>query len=383
MAGRLEWPVGRPKAFALFAHCFTCSKDIAAATRISRALASDGIATLRFDFTGLGNSAGDFENTNFSSNVEDLVCAADWLRKEHRAPQLLVGHSLGGAAVLKASRQIPECRVVVPIAAPSDPKHVGQLFLDQHERIHQQGEAPVSIAGRSFVIKKHFLEDLEKHDLASEVSELKRALMILHSPTDNIVSIDHAARIYSAAKHPKSFVSLDGADHLLSRAVDAEFVASLIVTWADRFLDSRSPEDSQPTDEDADVVVRIGSEKYPTQVEASGHRILVDEPVSQGGQDSGATPTQVALGALGSCTAITLRMYADRKQWPLRAVVVRLRFEDDSEGQRRIVREIELRGPLDATQRDRCLEIAEKCPVHRLLSSGISIASTIVDFQLD
>lgn len=377
LAGRLERPWGAIRAYALFAHCFTCSKDIAAASRISRALAADGIATLRFDFTGLGSSDGDFANTNFSSNVEDLVSAADWMRENYEAPQLLVGHSLGGAAVLKAARLIPESKVVVPIAAPSDPKHVGHHFADHHETILREGAASVSIAGRPFTIKRHFLEDLETHDLADEVGDLDRALLIMHAPTDDIVSIEHAARLYEMAKHPKSYVSLDGADHLLSDARDAEFVASMITTWADRFIDGKKPTPAEnPSDE---VVVRIAGERYPTLIEASGRRLPVDEPESLGGKNTGPTPMEIALGSLGSCTAITLRMYADRKKWPLFAVVVRLKRVEGEGAKKAIEREIELRGPLDDAQRARLLEIAERCPVHRLMAEETTVRSQLVD----
>ncbi len=237
LAATLEEPDGGDEStFALFAHCFTCSKDIAVASRISRGLVEEGIGVVRFDFTGLGNSEGDFSNTNFSSNVEDLVAAADHLRERYRAPRLLVGHSLGGAAVLVAAARIAECRAVATIGAPSDVGHVSHLFAENLDQIEERGEATVDLAGRRFKIKKQFLDDIGQQRLEQKVHDLRRALLIFHSPFDSIVSIDHAARLFKAVLHPKSFVSLDDADHLLGRPEDSLYVSRVLAAWASRFL---------------------------------------------------------------------------------------------------------------------------------------------------
>lgn len=386
LAALLEHPDGEPRAYALFAHCFTCSKDIFAAARIGASLADAGIAVLRFDFTGLGASEGEFANTNFSSNVDDLLRAADYLRGAHQAPSILIGHSLGGAAVLAAAGRIAEAKAVATIAAPSGPGHVAHLLVDARSEIEAKGEAEVVLAGRSFRIRKQFLDDIESHRLADVIKGLKRALLIFHAPRDMVVGIDNAAEIFQAARHPKSFVSLDGADHLLTRREDARYVASVLAAWATRYVSGLAPSEEKHAGLEAGrVVVReTGNGSFQQEIFAGRHRLIADEPVSVGGTDTGPGPYDLLLAALGACTSMTVRMYADRKALPLDRVSVSLTHdkvhaEDCADCETRegridvIEREIDLAGDLDDATRARLIEIAEKCPVHRTLHSEIKI----------
>ncbi|MDE2727210.1 MAG: alpha/beta fold hydrolase [Gemmatimonadota bacterium] len=391
LAARLSLPPdGRPVAYALFAHCFTCNRNLNAVRRISQEMSDHGMAVLQFDFTGLGDSEGDFSDTGFASNVDDLVAAARYLASRHEAPRVLIGHSLGGAAVLKAAASIPSCKAVVTIGAPADPKHVAHLIGDARETIEQAGQATVTLAGRSFLIKKQFLEDLEETGMEETIRGLRRALLVCHSPIDQTVGIENAAWIFQAAMHPKSFLSLDKADHLLSNEADAFYVGRAAAAWATRYLDVPAVADGDPDAAGSQVVVRTGREHYYTEVVASGHRMTVDEPVSVGGTDRGGTPYDLLLGALGSCTSITLRMYADRKSWPLEEIVVRLSHAkihashcetcETAEGKvDRIEREIELIGDLSGEQQARLLEIADRCPVHRTLHSEILVETRLYD----
>ena len=391
LAARLSLPPdGRPVAYALFAHCFTCNRNLNAVRRISQEMSDHGLAVLQFDFTGLGDSEGDFSDTGFSSNVDDLVAAARYLEAHHEAPQVLIGHSLGGAAVLKAAGSIPSCNAVVTIGAPADPQHVAHLIADARETIERTGQATVTLAGRSFLIKKQFLDDLEETRMEETIRGLRRALLVCHSPIDQTVGIENAARIFQAALHPKSFLSLDKADHLLSNQADAFYVGRAAAAWATRYLDLPGADDETADAGDSQVVVRTGREHYYTEVVASGHRLTVDEPESVGGTDRGGTPYDLLLGALGSCTSITLRMYADRKSWPLEEIVVRLSHAkihashcetcETTEGKvDRIERQIELIGDLSDEQRARLLEIADRCPVHRTLHSEILVETRLYE----
>ncbi|MDJ0738788.1 MAG: bifunctional alpha/beta hydrolase/OsmC family protein [Gammaproteobacteria bacterium] len=397
LAGLLEMPppgvtVAR---YALFAHCFTCGKDIAAASRISRAMAARGIAVLRFDFTGLGNSDGDFANTNFSSNVADLLAAARALEQQHQAPALLIGHSLGGAAVLAAAPQLPSVRAVATIGAPATADHVKHLFSTAHGELQAAGEAEVQIGSRSFRIKRQLLADLEQYADASHLRDLGRALLVFHSPVDRIVSIDEAARIYQAARHPKSFISLDDADHLLSRRDDAEYVAETLVAWAGRYLelDRHGFErnyGTAPDVADGEVLITELDKKFLRGTFTSRHQGLSDEPLSFGGKDLGPSPYDLLLMALGACTSMTLRMYANHKALDLQDIEVRLRHErvhaedcadceSDSAKIERISRVLTLRGGLSAAQRERLLQIADRCPVHRTLEGEPQIVTMLDD----
>lgn len=386
LAATLDLPDSEPVAYALFAHCFTCGKDVLAARRIATGLTGRGIAVLRFDFTGLGASEGEFANSTFSSNIADLVLAADHLRQTRKAPALLIGHSLGGAAVLAAAARIPEAEAVVTIAAPSDPAHVTRLFADHVTDIHEQGAVEVSLAGRPFPISRQFLDDIAEHNLTEQIANLRRALLVLHSPTDDIVGIDNATRIFVAAKHPKSFISLAGADHLLSEKRDTGYVAEVIASWAQRYLEPR-PASAAENPESRDVVVReTGRGKFQQTVTVGPHRLKADEPIPVGGDDTGPGPYDYLLAALGACTSMTLRLYAERKALPLDRVTVRLRHskihaKDCAECETKtgtldqIEREIAMEGTLDPDQRQKLIDIADKCPVHRTLTSEVRITT--------
>jgi uncharacterized OsmC-like protein/alpha-beta hydrolase superfamily lysophospholipase len=388
LAALLDQPAVTPQAFALFAHCFTCGKDIRAARRIAEGLTARGIAVLRFDFTGIGASEGEFANTNFSSNVADLVAAADHLRKVEQAPALLIGHSLGGAAVLAAAGEVPEARAVVTIAAPADPSHVTGLLKNRIPEIRAQGEVEVTLAGRPFRIRREFLDDVSGQRLDQKIATLRKSLLVLHAPGDDIVGIDNASHIFLAAKHPKSFVSLADADHLLSKPRDAAYVADVIAAWAGRYLDMEAASEAAAVEPRPVVVTETGMGKFQQTIRAGRHTLIADEPVKAGGLDTGPGPYDLLLAALGACTSMTLRLYADRKQLPLERTSVklthtRIHAEDcetceTKEGLLdRIDKEITVEGPLDADARARLLEIAEKCPVNRTLKSEIDIRGSI------
>ena len=386
LSASLEMPVGgNPTAYAIFAHCFTCSKNLSAVVNISRALNLRKIAVLRFDFTGLGESDGDFSDTNFSSNVEDLQSAYDFLARDYQAPKIIIGHSLGGAAVLAAAGAMKSVRAVVTIGAPADPPHVKNLFKESIAEIKESGEATVSIGGRPFKVKEQFLNDLEKSDLSERLSRLNKALLILHSPQDQIVGVENARKIYEGARHPKSFVTLDGADHLLSNKPDSLYVGDIVSSWATRYLDL---EDDPGLSTDRQVVTRTGDDGFTTEVKTGNHSFLADEPSSVGGKDLGPTPYDLLIAALGACTSMTLRMYADRKGWPLEEVRVHLdhnkiheqdceNCENENAKIDQIDREIELFGNLDDEQKQKLLEIADKCPVHRTLHGEIRVITRL------
>ena len=384
LAARLDLPLGAPDAYALFAHCFTCGKNNLAAKRISERLAETGIAVLCFDFTGLGASEGEFANTNFSSNIADLIAAANHLRMTHAAPSILIGHSLGGAAMLAAAGDIPEARAVVTIAAPSDPGHVTGLFKEHIESIRAQGEVEVSLAGRPFRIRREFLDDVAEARLDRNIPNLRKALLVFHSPTDDTVGIENASHIFGAAKHPKSFVSLAGADHLLSAKTDAVYVANVIATWAERYIEKLPAAIAAESEPNVVMVRETGEGKFQQEILSGPHRLLADEPEKVGGNNSGLGPYDLLLAGLGACTSMTMRLYADRKKLPLERVTVRLTHSkeyaadcEDCETREgmldRIDRKITIEGALDADQRKRLMEIADKCPVHRTLESEIDI----------
>lgn len=392
LSAALELPDGEPAAFALFAHCFTCGKDTLAAKRISVALAAKGIAVLRFDFTGLGSSEGDFANSTFSSNVADLVHAADHLRNAHKAPSILIGHSLGGAAILAVAGKIPEAKAVVTIAAPSDPAHVTDLFKEHIDDIRTQGEVEVSLAGRPFRIKREFLDDIAEHELMKDIAGLHKALLVMHSPVDDTVGIDNATKLFVAARHPKSFVSLDHADHLLTKPADALYAADVIAAWASRYVDTAKPAKAMDLPEAPRQVVvqETRKSKFNQIITVGPHRLIADEPVAAGGEDAGPGPYDFLLAGLGACTSMTMRLYADRKSLPLDRVTVTLKHSkiyakdcaecDTREGMLdQIERDIAMDGALDAEQRKKLMDIADKCPVHRTLTSEIRIVTKAVE----
>ncbi len=391
LAGRLDRPRGPVVAYALFAHCFTCSKDIFAASRIAKGLAERGIATLRFDFTGLGQSEGDFANETFSSNVEDLVAAADHMRLALEAPKILIGHSLGGAAVLAAAGQIDEVKAIATIGAPADPGHVAHLFAEHINTIEADGEATVTLAGRSFTVKKSFIDDIAQQKQKERIATLKKALLVMHSPIDAIVGIENASAIFTAAKHPKSFISLDNADHLITRHEDAVYTADVLAAWAGRWAGRQRAELPEGGPAEGTVTVSDSPGYKFRQVMAAGqHPLIADEPESFGGDDSGPTPYDFLLAGLGACTSMTIRMYADHKGIPLEGLRIMLEHEkvhakdcDACETGTakldKISRKIFLAGDLSSEQREKIKAIADKCPVHRTLQSKVWVATELVD----
>lgn len=380
LVGRLERPSGPARATALFAHCFTCGKDIFAARRISRRLAAMGIAVLRFDFTGLGHSDGEFANSGFSGNVEDLLAAGHALTEKGMAPGLLVGHSLGGAAVIAAAGQMPSVKAVAVIGAPADPAHVTQHFDHVEDQIHAEGHAPVTLAGRDFTISRRFLRDLRSSTLTDHLRHLHRALLILHAPTDAVVGIENASALFTAARHPKSFVTLDGADHLLTNPQDADYAANTIAIWAERYVDMPDAKVESNAPEGVTRVSEADPNGFLQDVHMGQHHLKADEPVGFGGTDLGPSPYQFLAAALGTCTAMTIRMYARRKAWPLDRVDVDVSHEkqhatdcNDCDKIDEFTRIITLTGALDQDQRSRLLEIADKCPVHKTLEAEATI----------
>ncbi|MFL5332716.1 MAG: alpha/beta fold hydrolase [Geminicoccaceae bacterium] len=390
LAGLLQLPDGDPVACALFAHCFTCGRDVKAAAQLAKSLAELGIATLRFDFAGLGASGGDFARTSFGSNITDLVAATDALRESHEAPRLLIGHSLGGAAILAAAPLIPESVAVATIGAPFDTAHALHLFGDALPAIERDGEAPVEIAGRRFTIGRDLVRDLQGQDHESRIKELHRALLVMHAPGDAVVGIENASRIFAAARHPKSFVSLDTADHLLSRREDAAYAARVLAAWASRWVASGAAAPAMTEAEPGLVLVEeTGRGGFQQQVTMGRHRLIADEPESVGGMDSGPGPYDLLLAAVGTCSSMTVRLYAERKGWPLERVAVRLRHarihasdcaDCETKGDARvdtIERRLTLQGPLDGEQRAQLVEIAGRCPVHRTLESEVKIRTVL------
>ncbi|GGW21886.1 bifunctional alpha/beta hydrolase/OsmC family protein [Arenibacter certesii] len=388
LVGRLALPANQqPHNFVLFAHCFTCNKNFPAIRNISRALTTEGFGVLRFDFTGLGESEGEFADTNFSGNVGDLVEAANYLKEHYSSPSLIIGHSLGGAAAILASEEISSIKAIATIGAPSDPKHVTHIFKDKLETIENTGVAEVNVGGRSFTVKNQFLNDLRSQSLKERIKNNRKALLILHSPQDTVVGINNSKEIYQAAHHPKSFVSLDGADHLLSNVEDGKYTGNLIAAWAKRYLDFPK---SAPLDTDHQVVASLDkNDGFTTEMKIGNHYITADEPISFGGNDFGPSPYELVSAGLSACTAMTIQMYTKRKKWPLENVQVHTSYkkvhakdcencESDNSKIDTFEREIKLVGTLAAPQIAKILEIADKCPVHRTLETKIHISTKIV-----
>ncbi len=396
LAASLETPEnGEPAAYALLAHCFTCGNNLRASRYMSEGLVRKGYGVLRFDFTGIGSSEGDFSNTNFTSNTEDIVKAADYMRRELRAPSILAGHSLGGTAVLAAAKNIPEAQAVATIGAPIDPEHVCRLFSEDLETIRTQGEAEVTLEGRSFRIKKQFLQDVENTVVENTIGSMNKALLIFHSAADKTVHIDNARKIYEAAMHPKSFISLDEADHLLSNKEDALYVSEVLAAWASRYMQVNVNENGATSGsgntayEDGVSVVETGESLFTQSIMTGIHIMAADEPLKMGGMDKGPSPYEYLLAALGACTSMTLRLYARRKGISLKRVKVFLRHgkvhaEDCADCETKhgmidlIDREIVLEGELSDEQRRRMMQIADRCPVHRTLTSEVKVKSKLI-----
>ncbi len=392
LSGLLALPDSAPRAYALFAHCFTCSKNLKAATHIAQALTDSGIAVLRFDFTGLGQSEGDFSDTNFSSNVSDLLAAVRFLDEQHRAPAILLGHSLGGTAILQAAAEVPSAVAVATLGSPSDPGHVRHLLSGAGEMLHEQGIAEVNLGGRPFTIKRQFLDDLERHELPFAVKSLRKALLIMHSPLDDIVEIDNASALFSNALHPKSFISLDKADHLLSRQADSLYAGRVLAAWASRYLESDAAETTSDAPEtgDYETAARTHISGFRTELVAGGYPLVADEPASVGGSGAGPSPYDLLSAALAACTSMTLKMYAAHKKLDLESATVRVRHgkihakdcEDCESAEGRIdqfERELLLEGTLSAAERQRMLEIADRCPVHRTLHGEVKVRTVLGD----
>jgi putative redox protein len=382
LSGKLFLPLDeKPRFFAVFAHCFTCSKNLKAVNNISNTLSQLGVAVLSFDFTGLGNSEGEFSDTHFSSNVADLSAAYDYLKEDYEAPKLFIGHSLGGTAVLFAAEQLEEVTAIVTIGAPSNPDHVKKLFEGDIETIKKEGIAKVNIGGRSFNLKKDFIDDLENKDLSRVISGMRKAFLFLHSPQDRIVDISNAASLYQNAHHPKSFISLDGADHLLSEERESRYVGELISSWSKKYLPEEKPEHDIKGHQ---VKVRLFGDGYTSEIKTPHHHLLADEPAEVGGDNLGPTPYDLLMASLGACTAMTLKMYADRKGWDLKQINVYLdhdkvhkedseEFDKKSSKISRFTRSLEIEGDLEDDIKAKLLEIADKCPVHKTLHDEIII----------
>lgn len=388
LSGHLELPFNQdPHNFVLFAHCFTCNKNFFAVKNISRTMAKNGYGVLRFDFTGLGQSEGEFSESNFSGNIQDLLAAAAYLEENHKAPSLLIGHSLGGAAVLFAAKQLESVKAVTTIAAPSTTAHVQHLIQDSVAEIEKNGEAKVNIGGRGFKIKKQFLDDIDQHKLTSYLSNFKKALLIMHSPQDEIVNIKNAEELYIEARHPKSFVSLDGAEHLLAGKKDAIYAAKVIASWASRYLEIPRKEIPETK---ADVVAGLEKDDgFTTSMKAGNHSFLADEPTKAGGKNYGPNPYQFLSSGLAACTSMTLQMYAKRKKWPLENVETHVyysrehyvdgeNYEEKNSKIDTFKREIKLYGALEDKQKQRLLEIADRCPVHKSLTSETQITTKLI-----
>lgn len=390
LSGILDLPLDKKvHTYAIFAHCFTCNKNYKAIKNISSGLTSNGFGVLRFDFTGLGQSSGEFEDTNFSHNVEDLTAASTFLGKQYKKPELIIGHSLGGTASLFAAHQTDSIKAVVTIGSPFQPEHVTRLIESKEAEINKEGKAVVNVGGRDFTIKKDFLDDIQKHKIDNFIGELKKPFLIFHSPQDKIVAIKNAELLYSHAHHPKSFVSLDGADHLLSNPKDSSYIGQVIASWAQRYLDT--DEKKKELHSDHDVIASLDHEDdFTTDMVVGDHNMLADEPEDYGGQNLGPNPYEFLSAALASCTAMTIQMYAKRKKWSVDNVEVHVSHKKDhcqdckklNDKNSKIdifEREILLKGDLDDNQKQKLFEIADKCPVHKTLHTEVEVNTALKD----
>ncbi len=389
LSGRLHIPAGHTKAFAVYAHCFTCSKDIKAARNICQNLSERGIAALRFDFAGLGDSEGDFIDTNFTTNVTDLLCAAEYLETHYQAPEIMIGHSLGGAAALVAASKLTSIKAVSTINSPCHPKHVARHMAGAEEQIMWNGEADVEVSGRSLKIKKHFLDDLKSYDMNEVFKELSAAVLVFHAPHDETVNIKNASNIFALAQHPKSFISLDSADHLIMNNEDAKYIASSIEAWASRYIHFDCQEDDKHQAVEGVVVMETNEGMLTQRVYAGNHILRADEPKNvPGGKDLGPDPYAYLLAGLGACTSMTLRMYAQHKGFSLDKITVELSHNriyakdctncESEIGKVDVInRTIILEGNLELGQRSKLLEIADKCPVHKTLMGDKKVITVL------
>lgn len=384
LVGHLHLPEGQVRAYAVYAPCFTCGKDVHAARRISQGLADRGIGTLRIDFTGLGESEGNFEDTNFTTNVSDIKSAAAFLAEHYQKPEIVLGHSLGGTAAIVAASQMPYIKAVSTINSPCHPRHVAKHFVEVEEKVLWEGEAEFALNGRPFRIQKHFFEELKKYDMEEVFKELRAAILVFHAPHDDVVNIRSANAIFELANHPKSFISLDSADHLIRDRRDADFIAASIAAWASRYIQFDIPKAQPLAAAHGQVIVASTDEgKYTHRIYAGSNILRADEPTTvAGGLGTGPSPYELLLSALGACTSMTLRMYADLKQIPLEQVTVRLTHtkipgEDPAKAMDQIERFITLTGKLSQDQKEKLLEIANKCPVHKTLRQSTLIKSSL------
>lgn len=397
LSARLDLPEGGCRFYALYVHCFTCSKDLLPASRICRFLAAQGIGVLRFDMTGLGASEGDFAETNFETNIGDILSAVEAMTRASKEPSLLIGHSLGGTAAIVASGHIPSLKAVVSINAPSHPRHVKKRFLDQEDKIVKEGSAEVMVEGRPFVIKKHFLEALEETDMQTILQNLTVPLLVMQAPDDSIVHQQNGFDLFAAAKNPKSFCALPGADHLLTDLKSSEYVASMIKAWSAPYIaETHGTLSSSPIE--SVVVAENKKGKFTQDVTWGEHIFRADEPVEiAGGLGTGPSPYDFLTAALGACTSMTLRMYADLKKIPVEHISVRVQHhKEDRPEEKEILttlplkkpdqmdvfsREISIEGPVTAEQKASLLTIAEKCPVHKTLSRRSEIVTKLTDIK--
>lgn len=380
---------------AIFAHCFTCSSSLFVVKNISNELIEKGISVLNFDFTGLGHSEGDFSETNFSNNISDLEDVNSFLTETYIAPTILIGHSLGGAAAIIAASQLENIKAVVSIAAPSYVKHITRHFQNFDEIIKEKGHAMLSIGGRPFTIRKQFIDDLEKHNLEEVVKGLRKPIMIMHSPQDNIVDIENAGRLYNNAFHPKSFISLDGADHLVRNKKDAAYIANVIASWVERYVPIAANGTNEAimlknVDGEQVLVYHETSVPYTNHIYTKTQHILGDEPIDFGGNDLGLSPYELLIAAIGSCTTLTLKLYAKRKEWDLREVYVYLSYakkhaeeienrEPEAMGKLDFIRKkLKLVGNLSEEQIIKLKEIASKCPVHKTVAGKVYFETELV-----
>lgn len=382
LSGRIERPETTPRGWAILAHCFTCGKDNLAAVRLARALALTGIGVLRFDFAGLGSSGGEFADSTFAADVRDLIAAGQEMATADMPPSLLIGHSLGGAAALAAASEMSTVKAVATIAAPADVSHVLNHFDPASlKKIDTDGEAEVQLGDRPFVVRKGFVDDVRQQDLEAQVAGLQRALLVMHAPRDSVVGIENASRIFAAAKHPKSFVSLDDADHLLSRRTDADYAAAMIATWAARYTPT-AVEDLPQVEQAAGVVAEeTGKGRFQLAMRSGAHRFMADEPESVGGLGSGLSPYEFLSAGLAACTTMTMRMYAERKGYPLvraRTVVEHKKRKDETPADL-FTRTVTLEGPLDDEQREKILAIADRCPVDLSLVRGSDVETNLTE----